>query len=401
MLRRVVLTVLLLGFCGGVHAQPSSPVQAKGMWIWKLWTAQGGNLSAVIDSLKAIGATWVVAKMGDADSYYNSSGRSLFAWATGYGGMDSVVAVFHRNGIRFLGYQYVYGSPQYGLGYSEADVANMILSVKGIDGLLVDAEIQYDTIPNRVAAAQAYLDSIRAHHPDSFVALTSWARVVVHATFPWQTFLDRVQVNMPQTYWAARPVSPATELSRMSNDFTTYTQIWVGQGDSAAAKPIEPIGQGEYFGYGNDVLTGDVTSFSTLSQSTYGYKGISLWEFGQITHSYVWDEYSAAWPSASVGDGTTPTGGYALYQNYPNPFNPTTVIEYTVGGVRGQVPGVSVVRLVVYDILGRKVATLVNEKKTAGVYSVRFNATGLASGVYFYLLQAGDFVSSKKLIVLK
>jgi hypothetical protein len=84
----------------------------------------------------------------------------------------------------------------------------------------------------------------------------------------------------------------------------------------------------------------------------------------------------------------------ALAQNYPNPFNPTTVIGY-------QVPGLSIVSLKVYDMLGREVATLVNETKSAGYYTVTFNASGLASGTYIYRLQAGTFVQTRKLLLLK
>jgi hypothetical protein len=85
---------------------------------------------------------------------------------------------------------------------------------------------------------------------------------------------------------------------------------------------------------------------------------------------------------------------FRLEQNYPNPFNPTT-------GIRFQVQGAGDVKLVVYDILGRDVAALVNEKKAAGSYEVRFDGAGLASGVYFYRLTAGSFVQSRKMILLK
>jgi hypothetical protein len=85
---------------------------------------------------------------------------------------------------------------------------------------------------------------------------------------------------------------------------------------------------------------------------------------------------------------------FALLQNYPNPFNPKTVISY-------QLPAISKVVLKVYDILGNEVALLVNEVKTQGVYNVEFNAKNLASGIYFYRLQVGDFSSVKKLIIMK
>lgn len=91
--------------------------------------------------------------------------------------------------------------------------------------------------------------------------------------------------------------------------------------------------------------------------------------------------------------------GYALQQNYPNPFNPITKIRYSVPSVRTH--GNASVHLDVYDILGRKIATLVNKKQPPGNYSVEFNAEKLASGIYFYKMQVGNFVETKKLVLLK
>jgi hypothetical protein len=92
---------------------------------------------------------------------------------------------------------------------------------------------------------------------------------------------------------------------------------------------------------------------------------------------------------------------YSLFQNYPNPFNPSTVIGYSVGGVRGQVLGVSEVRLVVYDLVGREVAILVNERKAPGSYQVKFDGSGLSTGVYMYRLTTGSFVQSRKMLLIK
>jgi formylglycine-generating enzyme len=93
---------------------------------------------------------------------------------------------------------------------------------------------------------------------------------------------------------------------------------------------------------------------------------------------------------------------FGLLQNYPNPFNPVTSIRYGVGVVSGQSSVVSShVRLAVYDLLGREVAVLVNEKKEPGSYEVKFDGSRLSSGVYFYRLQAGDFVQTRRLLLLK
>ena len=102
--------------------------------------------------------------------------------------------------------------------------------------------------------------------------------------------------------------------------------------------------------------------------------------------------------AASGVDGMTELGAvpdnFTLAQNYPNPFNPTTVIRY-------QLPVSSEVRLEVYDMLGRNVATLVNEQVAAGRHAVNFDASNLSSGVYLYRLQAGSQIMTKKLTILK
>jgi photosystem II stability/assembly factor-like uncharacterized protein len=85
---------------------------------------------------------------------------------------------------------------------------------------------------------------------------------------------------------------------------------------------------------------------------------------------------------------------YSISQNYPNPFNPSTTIDYSI-------PKSSFVNLSVYDILGRRVSTLVNEEKTVGSYKVNFNEINLPSGIYFYKIMAGSFVQTKKMVLMK
>ncbi len=85
---------------------------------------------------------------------------------------------------------------------------------------------------------------------------------------------------------------------------------------------------------------------------------------------------------------------YALMQNYPNPFNPATKIKYSI-------PKSGFVSLKVYDVLGREVATLANEQKSAGNYEVNFDASKLSSGIYYYRISAGNYIATKKMILMK
>jgi photosystem II stability/assembly factor-like uncharacterized protein len=85
---------------------------------------------------------------------------------------------------------------------------------------------------------------------------------------------------------------------------------------------------------------------------------------------------------------------FALDQNYPNPFNPTTTIKYSIAEQ-------TQVSLKIYDILGNEITTLVNEVKQAGIYNIEYDASSLSSGVYFYELAAGQFISAKKMVILK
>jgi endo-beta-N-acetylglucosaminidase D len=93
---------------------------------------------------------------------------------------------------------------------------------------------------------------------------------------------------------------------------------------------------------------------------------------------------------------------FSLSQNYPNPFNPTTNIKFSLPSVIASGTKQSqMVTIKVYDILGSEIETLINEEKTAGTYEVQFDGSKLASGIYFYKLQAGSFVESKKMILIK
>ncbi|MBC8043157.1 MAG: T9SS type A sorting domain-containing protein [Rhizobacter sp.] len=145
---------------------------------------------------------------------------------------------------------------------------------------------------------------------------------------------------------------------------------------------------------GEQVLVAKAIGTATITASYQGQQMTTEAEVSPVT--------SAATSSVGSGNGdgaTTPKSGnvskaYSLSQNYPNPFNPATRISFSL-------PSAGLVKLKVYDVLGRVVKVLVDEKRDAGRYEVSFDASRFASGVYFYRLQSGNFIQSKKMILVK
>jgi hypothetical protein len=122
--------------------------------------------------------------------------------------------------------------------------------------------------------------------------------------------------------------------------------------------------------------------------------------FAGIQAGWVWKTLSTTLTWVDGEDVGRPSA-FVLEQNYPNPFNPSTRIRFSIPVSREYAAGSMETKLVVYDLLGREVAVLVNEKKVPGQYEVKFDAATLASGIYFYRLTAGGNAQTRKMIVLK
>jgi hypothetical protein len=133
--------------------------------------------------------------------------------------------------------------------------------------------------------------------------------------------------------------------------------------------------------------------YSVLDTTIIVPDSISILDYYGLYPDLGAKEYS---PSSTIENNAFLQSEFTLNQNYPNPFNPSTNIQYAISSTQ-------FVTLKVYDILGREVAILVNEEKPAGTYNVEFRMQNLelSSGIYFYKLQAGDFVETKKMILLK
>ena len=136
-------------------------------------------------------------------------------------------------------------------------------------------------------------------------------------------------------------------------------------------------------------ITQDVGIDSIYSYFDFGETYITL--KGCIIEGVVYGDTT----TVGVEDEQNPIAlEFKLEQNYPNPFNPTTSIQYAIGSRQ-------FITLKVYDVLGNEIATLVNEEKPTGEYEFEFDGTGLPSGIYFYQLKCGNFIETKKMILLK
>ena len=150
---------------------------------------------------------------------------------------------------------------------------------------------------------------------------------------------------------------------------------------------------------GNENFTAHIITIDAFSaNSVYAIDVDGDGDIDVLSASF-WDDKIAWYENLLIVgiDDNNPLGvpfQFQLYNNYPNPFNPTTKIKY-------QLPELSFVTLKVYDVLGNEVAILVSEEKPIGTYELIWHSENLPSGIYFYRLQAGSFVETKKMVLLK
>ena len=167
--------------------------------------------------------------------------------------------------------------------------------------------------------------------------------------------------------------------------------IQIGWVDTTPADIRSTLSTGPFKLKSNEPV--DIIAAYVVGRGTDALNSITVTR--QIVEGVI-QEYENNFPRLTYKSGTStnPIVSYELYQNYPNPFNPTTTIRY-------EIPQDGVVTLQIFDILGQEVVTLKNEFQKANRYELKFNSTGLASGVYIYRLQVNNFIESKKMILLK
>jgi len=191
--------------------------------------------------------------------------------------------------------------------------------------------------------------------------------------------IDCSEVN-PKFWFSGDPVAKSGWLNILPNDQRSI--ISTGTFNLIKDEPQDII-VAYTIGQGNDNLS------SIIDGKNRVRKLFEIYE-NNFTGSFELPDYNVIYPKE-----------FHLSQNYPNPFNPNTKIKYTIPGVGDENFRPLQAQLIVYDILGRKVTTLVDEPKAPGNYEITFDASRLASGVYLYRLTSGSFSQTKKMMVIK
>jgi len=223
--------------------------------------------------------------------------------------------------------------------------------------------------------------------------------IVQYVDFTWENdnvFYDAINqmlVQYESHYVGVKYLSEPTTSAQVlvwyagysSDDVLTYSYLTEGTFDTDTLTTT-PDGAVSFMAGQSLVLQPQQTRtvFIAVAAGTNATDMLANMQFAQQKYSTI----------TSVEGTEKLPSSYALDQNYPNPFNPTTKISY-------QLPQSGYVNLKVFNTLGKEVASLVNEEKSAGNYEVDFNAQGLSSGIYFYTIQSGSFQETKKMILLK
>ncbi len=264
---------------------------------------------------------------------------------------------------------------------------------------------------NAPAAMETYLSIIKSPNNDlppleqldfSFINYYPYCCCIVENEHWTKETIRNILLGLD--YWGDPFYPPGPEGGVFNMDIDSINNKWMFSGD-----PIDSIGwlntlpcdKNSYFNVGPFTINaGESIDVTVAFHYSRGETNLESVRLGLEKARYL-RENAESFDTQGELKGNIPEN-FILYQNYPNPFNPNTTIKYSIPNI--ETANVNV-KLTVYDILGREIKTLVNANQGVGKYSVQFNATtasgGLPSGVYFYTLRAGNFVQTKKMILVK
>jgi hypothetical protein len=255
--------------------------------------------------LKNKGFKWIIVKAGNAND-----GPVSGSWGTNFN--PALIKAAHDAGLKIFGYHFTYGgeTPSSGVTTTpegEKAVMHEIMSLNP-DGLVIDAEGDWEKNPNANAVAEDYGKDFKTRYPDKFLAHAPFPYVHLHTAFPYQGFGKYVDAVMPQMYWKTISIAQTPEkiIADVDTDWKALYNQFKATGHSDSIKPIVPIGQG-YDPSSTKPTPGiEVTRFyddlrnDTDPASPFGYNGVSFWSVQHHTED-LWNAIGAGTLSAASG----------------------------------------------------------------------------------------------------
>jgi hypothetical protein len=240
-------------------------LQGKGMYLWRIHRVEGGNPAAIADAAQKAGLTHVLIKIADGRGTYNTykveNGKEYYNSQGGEDHVPALVAALRAKGIQPWGWQYIYGE------YPSLEARIAIQRVKqfNLPGFVVNAEIEFQQ-SGMGPKAGTYMQELRAGLPDTTIALSSFRYPNLHGPFPWETFLEYSDLNMPQVYWVGAN-NPAQQLLKCIREFQSR-KVW---------RPIFPTGAA-YGEHGWRATPEQVAAFLQAVKEN-GLPGANFWEW--------------------------------------------------------------------------------------------------------------------------
>jgi len=335
---------------------PPVPAHGKGIWIWRLGK-DTPDVNSIIKKCHKKLVKWVAIKLGNGTNYWpdegcedyeNQCGYSMDQWLAdnGYADISKVFEQFHNANpaIKVFAWHYVYGD--YPL--EEAEVANRILDIPGIDGLVIDVEEEYEG-QGKEDAAVSYMQAIRIEHPESFVACNTWGNPDAHSV-PYAEFGFYCDAFMPQAYWIDWRLSGLCDTPTQA--VAIMEQQWEELYEDLPAESIKPIiAMGQCTdGKGKNPCPGrEIKEFCEAIEgnkcSNVSNDSVCIFRYGKMNDSYHhWDEYASC-------------------------FNDALIV------------GSGPIDLLVTDGLGRRVGKILNEIPGANYFEYDIDGDGLINDI--------------------
>jgi hypothetical protein len=251
-------------------------LQGKGFMIWQIPRCEGGNAEAISSAAQTAGLTNVLIKIADGPYPYNidkTTGRDL---------VPEVAQALRNRGIQVWGWHYVYGAKP----SSEAEIAIQRVRDLGLEGYIIDAEVEFKQ-PGMDAAARQFMADLRKGLPSLPVALSSFRFPSYHPQLPWKDFLDKCDYNMPQVYWQSAH-NAGVQLRRSVREFQALVPY----------RPIIPTGPVYKVGDWEPTPADIIEFMDTARSLDLPSANYFEWYYGRTTLKPLWDAITAySWPA--------------------------------------------------------------------------------------------------------